>query len=91
MFKQILTFDLCSLFHFLVFRAATVFNRDLSKWDVGAVKNMRESTLQTDLPSKDLLFLPCFLLFHFSIISTLHEYIYLYFQMFVQCLMNSDF
>ena len=78
MFKQILTFDLCSLFHFLVFRAATVFNRDLSTWNVGSVTTMRESTLQTDLPSKDLLFLPCFLLFHFSIISTLRVYLFVF-------------
>ena len=52
MFKQILTFDLCSLFRFLVFYNAQVFNRDLSTWDVGSVTTMYRSTLESDLPSK---------------------------------------
>ena len=63
MFKQILTFDLCSLFHFLVFQEAPKFNGDLSTWDVGAVKEMESSTLQSDLPSKRSTILTMFLLF----------------------------
>ena len=51
---RILTFDLCSLFHFLVFEKAAVFNGDLSTWDVGSVTTMQQSTLQSDLPSKKI-------------------------------------
>ena len=47
-----LSFDLCSLFHSLVFFNARKFNGDLSKWNVGKVWNMNTSTLQSGLPSK---------------------------------------
>ena len=50
-----------SLLLFLVFQSrmtVTAFNGDISKWDVGAVTGMDQSTLQSDLPSKrSILFL----------------------------------
>ena len=54
--QQILTFDLCSLFHFLVFQHADAFNGNVSTWNVGAVENMRESTFNLISLQKDLLF-----------------------------------
>ena len=85
--QQILTFDLCSLFHFLVFYRATKFNRDLSKWDVGAATTMKESTLQSDLPSKRSTILAMIFLSLFNFHLTLN----LYLQIYCQCSANSDF
>ena len=83
MLKRILTFDLCSLFHFLVFNRAYKFNGDLSKWNVGAVTNMAGSTLQSYLPSKrSTIFDHVFALFIVQILSSLLICIL---QMYCQC------
>ena len=54
-------FWLLSSFHFLVLSNAQRFNRDISKWNVGAVLDMRNSTLQSYLPFKSLVFLDVFI------------------------------
>ena len=54
-------FWLLSSFHFLVLSNAHRFNRDISKWNVGAVLDMKNSTLQSYLPFKSLVFLDVFI------------------------------
>ena len=66
-----------------VFSYKEGFNADISKWNVGAVKNMFNSTLQSDLPSKrSTIFDHVFALFIVQISSSLLICIL---QMYCQC------